>query len=297
MTYSLLVAGLKGALFLEALPRNMWPSRIFYYRVAGEHETAFQRLATVVGESALLVDPKHFKAPTDSKLTITVGWQYLIDVSDPLVVMHDSLLPRFRGFAPTVAALIRGESRLGVSAILADDDMDSGPILSQHSVEIDQSISVERAFELLANCYVNCLREVLEMGQKFESYGKTQDSTRATYSIWRDEDDFQVPWCRTAEEVVRLVRAVGYPYQGARSAIGNRALVVHSAEIANDLTFEIRQPGKVWRIRDPHSADVICGAGIVTVWANWLDDDRSGVFNRLRLRLGSREFWKNCSCP
>lgn len=286
MGYTLLVAGLKGALFLEALPRNLWPNRIYYYKVADEHDSAFQRLVTAVGDEALLTDPKEFRVPENSNLVVTIGWQYLIDSSANLVVMHDSLLPRFRGFAPTVTALLRGESRLGVTALLATDEMDSGPIISQHSIEIDQFITIQHAFEVLAGCYVNCLRDVLGVGTEIQSLAMIQDSSKATYSIWRDDHDFQIQWHRTAAEVIRLVRAVGYPYRGARTAIGNRELVIQRAEIAVDLCFEDRQPGKLWRLHDPYSADVICGSGIVRVWANWRDGDPAGVFNKLRLRLG-----------
>lgn len=286
MDYTLLVAGLKGAMFLEALPRQFWPSRIYYYKVLGEHDSAFQRLAIAAGNGAQLVNPKEFDIPGDGGLVVAIGWQYLIRNSENLVVMHDSLLPRFRGFAPTVTALIRGESLLGVTALLATAEMDSGPTLAQHSVRIDQFITIERAFEAVAKCYVDCLREVLGMGTDFRLMAKNQDSSMATYSIWRDGEDFHIHWGSSAEDVIRLINAVGYPYHGARTYLSDRELVVRRAELANNVIFENRQPGKLWQLHDSYSADVVCGSGVARIWANWGDGDPAGVFSKLRLRLG-----------
>ncbi len=285
MSYALLVAGLKGAMFLESLPQDVWPSSIFYYRVLGEHESAFQRLVNVAGEAAQHVDPRTFDASPSSDLLVTVGWQYLIRNSQSLVVLHDSLLPKFRGFAPTVTALILGELNLGVTALLASEEMDSGPILSQHSVTVDQFITIQGAFEALADCYVRCLQDVLLMGSDLNSFAKRQDNSKATYSLWRDDDDFQIQWDKSAEEIVRMVNAVGYPYAGAKTSLENRALTVSRAELAKDLHFENRQPGKIWRRHDSFSVDVVCGSGIVRIWAMWRDGAPTEVFTKLRSRL------------
>jgi methionyl-tRNA formyltransferase len=285
MSFTLLVAGLKGAMFLETLPREFWPDSIYYYRVVGEHESAFQRLVHVAGEAAQPVDPRTFNVFPDSTLLVSVGWQYLIEGSENLVVLHDSLLPRFRGFAPTVTALVSGELNLGVTALLASTAMDSGPILSQHPVTVDRFVTIERAFEALADCYVRCLQDVLLMGSDLNSFAKPQDDSSATYSFWRDADDFQIQWDKSAVEIVQLVNAVGYPYAGAKTSLGNRALTVSRAELTEDLSFENRQPGKVWRRHDSFSVDVVCGSGIVRIWATWRDGDPAEVFSKLRLRL------------
>jgi methionyl-tRNA formyltransferase len=200
--------------------------------------------------------------------------------------MHDSLLPRFRGFAPTITALIGGESKLGVTALLATDDMDSRPILVQQSVVVDQFVTIERAFEALGGCYIHCLRGVLEMGADLKSLAKNQDSSKASYSVWRDEGDFWIEWSSSADEIVRFVNAVGYPYKGARTSINNREVVVSRAALVDELFFENRHPGKLWKLHDSYSADVICGSGLVRVWANWGDGDSAGVFSKLRTRLG-----------
>ena len=285
MRYELLVTGLKGALFLEALPKALWPEKIYYYKVAGEVDEAHQRLISAVEKHSELVNPLQFQQPLGCNLVFALGWQYLLRDFSNLVVLHDSLLPRYRGFAPTVTALIRGEKKIGVTAILPNEEMDAGPIVAQHSVEIPPFTTAYRAFELIANSYVSCVRDVLEAGDDFRVNASNQNSEEATYSIWRDDEDFQVSWDRSAEEITRTINAVGYPYQGAKTCIDHRCLVLVRAEVRPNVSFEYRQVGKVWRIIDSNCADVICGSGLVRVWARWQDSVDSAVFTKIRTRM------------
>ena len=285
MRYELLVAGLKGALFLEALPKALWPEKIYYYKVVGEVDEAHQRLISAVGRHSEFVNPSQFQLPLKCKLVFALGWQYLIRDFSNLVVLHDSLLPRYRGFAPTVTALIRGEKKIGVTAMLPNEEMDAGAIVAQHSVEIPPFTTSYRAFEMIANCYVSCVRDVLEAGDNFRVNASDQNSEEATYSIWRDDEDFEVCWELSSDEITRTINAVGYPYQGAKTFIGHRCLVLVRAEVRPNVSFEYRQVGKVWRIIDSNCADVICGSGLVRVWARWQDSVDSAVFTRIRTRM------------
>ena len=64
-------------------------------------------------------------------MAIAAGWQRLIrDVPpDRLIVLHDSLLPRYRGFNPLVNAILNQDSFVGVTALRAEERYDSGGIL------------------------------------------------------------------------------------------------------------------------------------------------------------------------
>ena len=63
-------------------------------------------------------------------IAIAVGWRKLINnLQCPLIVMHDSLLPKYRGYAPTVAQLINNEEKLGVTAFFASPEYDCGDVI------------------------------------------------------------------------------------------------------------------------------------------------------------------------
>jgi methionyl-tRNA formyltransferase len=72
----------------------------------------------------------------DVDLIFVVGWQYLLPPDPRMVAFHDSLLPRFRGFSPTVTALIVGEAEVGVTALRPAGEPDAGPILAQHAMRV-----------------------------------------------------------------------------------------------------------------------------------------------------------------
>lgn len=282
---ALLVSGLKGALFLEALPRDEWPSQIFYYKLLGEDEAAHTRLLDVLGGEATEVEPRNFQTPKNFDLIFAVGWQYLVHDFVNLVVLHDSLLPRYRGFAPTVSALIKGETSLGVTALKASGEVDSGQILSQCSIEITYPLRVLQAFELLAPCYVRCFKEVTQNLKKSNLIGLNQESSRATYSIWRDESDLQINWKQSAEEIIRFVHACGFPYIGAQSFLNSKKIIVYDAEENRDIRFELLSTGKVWRVLADNCAEITCGSGVVKIFARWSDSNNPIVFRNLRSRL------------
>jgi len=219
MKVALLVTGLKGALTVELLPGAIDFASGYYYKHDGEHPSAHERLVEALKGRATEVDPRTPISLEQYDIVISIGWQYLIPNPSNLVVLHDSLLPRYRGFAPTVTALIRGETSLGVTAIRAVSEVDAGPILSQHRTEVASPVSIRQAFESLASCYVACIEDVLRIGPEGLDNGVSQSDSDSTYSIWRDSLDYSVDWDLPAIEIHRHVLAVGYPYGGARTTI------------------------------------------------------------------------------
>ena len=79
-----------------------------------------------------------------------------------------------------------------------------------------------------------------------ELKGIIQDEKEATYSIWRDEDDYKIDWSKSSDEIKRLIDAIGYPYSGAitSNSKGERIRIL-DAEIIDDVFCEVRHPGKV----------------------------------------------------
>jgi methionyl-tRNA formyltransferase len=63
---------------------------------------------------------------------MAVSWRWLIDhPAEQLIVFHDSLLPRYRGFEPLVTSLVNGETRIGVAALFGASEFDTGDVIVQ----------------------------------------------------------------------------------------------------------------------------------------------------------------------
>ncbi len=80
---------------------------------------------------------RQFSGNVASGIKIAVSWRWLIESEkDKLIVLHDSILPRYRGFAPLVGALINGEKEMGVTALYATEKYDQGAIIAQASMPV-----------------------------------------------------------------------------------------------------------------------------------------------------------------
>jgi methionyl-tRNA formyltransferase len=113
-----------------------------------------------------------------------------------------------------------------------------------------------------------------------------QDPTQASYSLWRDEEDFVIDWSSDAHEICRMIDATGYPYAGARTTLGDETIYVEEATTLPDLNFENRTPGKIWSLESGRPI-VVCGSGLVRLERCRAADGAEFVFRRLRSRLGA----------
>jgi len=221
----------------------------------------------------------------DVDLIFVVGWQYLLPPDPRMVVFHDSLLPRLRGFAPTVTALILGDTEVGVTALRPVAELDAGPVLAQHAQTVTYPAKIRDVLHLLADSYVACAGHVISSFAAGSLEESAQDPDAATYSIWRGDDDYIIDWTEDADRIRRTVDALGWPYPGAHTRLEGSTLTILDVAPGPDLRFEIRQPGKVWSVADG-IATVVCGSGTLILTDVRDSDGLPFRFERLRVRLG-----------
>ncbi|HUN01303.1 MAG TPA: formyltransferase family protein [Niabella sp.] len=206
---------------------------------------------------------------SSSSYAIAVSWRWMIklDNSCKLIVLHDSLLPKYRGFAPLVNQLIKGENTVGVTALLASEEYDKGNIIGQESIEVKYPIKIQEAIELISPLYAMLVNKILqEIKTGKEISGLPQKEEEASYSLWRDDFDYRIDWNEDAAEIVRFIHAVGYPYTGAQTLLNGNPVRVADAEEVPDVDIEIRQPGKVIFNIDQFPV-IVCGKGLLKITA------------------------------
>lgn len=184
-----------------------------------------------------------------------------------VVVLHDSLLPRHRGFAPVATAILCGDRETGLTALTAGGEPDTGDILWQRSVPIDPADRVADVFARLLPLYAEAGCAAADRIARGDLSGTPQDASRATWSIWRDEEDLFVDWNRSAAEIARAVRALGPPFLGARCRLDGAVVVLRDVAEVPDRAFSIRQPGKVWDLTPAGEPSVVCGSGMLRILA------------------------------
>jgi methionyl-tRNA formyltransferase len=197
---------------------------------------------------------------------MAISWRWIIEHPPlNLVVFHDSLLPKYRGFAPLVASLINGEQEIGVTALFGEKEFDRGDIIFQSASRIRYPLTIAQAITINRHNYFRCAEHVLQiLSAGDDLLGKKQSEESASYSIWRDQNDYQINWNQSAERISRHVDASGDPYAGAFTALGTDVVRVLRAEPVADVSFEIRQPGKIWFL-SPNDPVVVCGTGLLRI--------------------------------
>ncbi|MGZ8944490.1 MAG: methionyl-tRNA formyltransferase [Methylococcaceae bacterium] len=204
----------------------------------------------------------------DYDIFLAVGWRWIIrDVpQEKLIVFHDSLLPRYRGFAPLVNALINKERMTGVTALLGAEEYDKGNILIQNSLDITYPTNIEREIHRISIVYANLVVELLEKLNigTINRAGYPQNESEATYSLWRDEEDYRIDWDDDANNIEHFISCVNRPYRGASAVLNGIIVRILKAQARSDIKIENRSPGKVVFV-EANLPVVVCGSGLLVL--------------------------------
>ncbi|MEJ5283464.1 MAG: formyltransferase family protein [Brevinematales bacterium] len=196
-----------------------------------------------------------------------IAWKWLIKDYNNLIVLHDSLLPKYRGFAPLVQMLLNGEKRIGVTAIMATERYDEGDILLQKQIKITYPICIMDAIRCIEPLYYDIVKELYKKilkGKKLK--GKRQNSQKATFSMWLDEKDYFIDFSWSADKIERFVKAVGFPYDCAKAYVNGsivKIVDVEKADIDVCVVNRQRHYGKV--IFKEKYPVVVCGKGLLII--------------------------------
>ncbi|HET9475881.1 MAG TPA: methionyl-tRNA formyltransferase [Dehalococcoidia bacterium] len=133
-----------------------------------------------------------------------------------VVNVHPSLLPKYRGASPIPAAILAGDDITGVTIMLMDAGMDSGPILAQRIQPITPEDSAASLSDALAVSGAGLLAETLPAWLRGEIQPIPQDDSTATKTTLLRKEDGAINWHHPAGHIWRQVRACN-PWPGAHT--------------------------------------------------------------------------------
>lgn len=223
-------------------------------------------------------------------LVVVCGWYFLIPpavlATSRFLGIHNSLLPKYRGGAPLVWALINGERRVGSSLFGFTPGMDDGPIYLQVAVEPDPDDTIGSVLAALEQCFVAELLGVWPGIISGENPGVEQDHGAATYCGQRMPQDGLVDWHNDAAQVHDFIRAQSRPYPGAFTRAGDKTIRLWRSR-PDERTY-FGTPGQVLA-REPAYVSVACGNGTAIQILDATDVGGGGdlmrIFDSLRMRL------------
>ncbi|OGL61768.1 methionyl-tRNA formyltransferase [Candidatus Uhrbacteria bacterium RIFCSPHIGHO2_01_FULL_47_10] len=171
--------------------------------------------------------------------------------------VHPSLLPKYRGPSPFQEAIRMGEKVTGVSIMLLDEGMDTGPVLAVREFPIDERETGETIQPKIIAIGVPLFLEALRKWTTEERVAIPQDNALATYSKMLAKEDGKIDWSKSAVEIDRHVRAMK-PWPGTYFVWGedgnNVRIVVHEVQHLDGMSD--RAPGSV--LEENGHISVVC---------------------------------------
>lgn len=144
--------------------------------------------------------------------------------------IHPSLLPLHRGPTPVVGTLLAGDAVAGVSIMLLDPGMDSGPLLAQRTVPLRGDERAGPLTDELFQIGSELLLDVLPKYVEGSLEPQPQDAAQATITRMLKKEDGIIDWARPAQQIERAVRAYD-PWPGTTTTWNGQPLKVLAARV------------------------------------------------------------------
>jgi methionyl-tRNA formyltransferase len=141
--------------------------------------------------------------------------------------VHGSLLPKYRGAAPIQWAVIRGEKVTGVTTMMMDEGMDTGDMLLQATIEIDEEDTSGSLFIKLSELGARTLVETIK-GIRTGNLKPIPQAGEPTFAPVLKKEDGLVDWQRSASDLAFFVRGMN-PWPCAFTHLGNTTIKILKA--------------------------------------------------------------------
>lgn len=201
--------------------------------------------------------------------------------------IHPSLLPRHRGAAPVVAALLAGDDEVGLSAHFVEDEMDAGDVLAQLSMPVGEGDTTGSLMARLSEAAAPFLVETLAAWVAGDITPKPQDHSQASWIDRLEKTAGLIDWTMPSQHIARCCRAFS-PWPGSYTFLDGKRLLVHRAQALSAAggALPAAKPGTV--VRFGSEVAVVTGDGLLRLERVQLESRR--VLDVRDLIRGQRAF-------
>ena len=204
--------------------------------------------------------------------------------------IHPSLLPRFRGASPVAAAILAGDDFTGVSIMLMDTGLDTGPILTKAQIAISALDTTGSLTAKLSQVAARVLQEGLPCWLRGELAPQPQNEAEATYSSPITKEEGEIDWHLGTIDIWRRVRAF-HPWPGCYTRWRGRQLkLIEAMPLPQERTLDAGQVVALTPVRGGTKAafGVGTGDGILGVLKVQLEGKRA--ISAAEFLRGQRQF-------
>jgi methionyl-tRNA formyltransferase len=177
------------------------------------------------------------------------------------VNVHGSLLPRYRGAAPVAWTLLNGDTVTGITTMLMDEHLDTGPMLLQREVEIPGAMTAGELAASLAELGAELLIPSLNGLQSGVVKPVPQDHTLASYAPRITKEMAAIRWNRDARDIHNQIRGLN-PWPLAHSGCRDLRLQILKS-IPPDPSLQVQESPGMFLGATERGIRIACGAGTV----------------------------------
>ena len=160
------------------------------------------------------------------------------------VNLHASLLPKYRGAAPVNHAILNGETETGLTTFLIQKKVDTGDLLLQQSLPIDNSITTGEALSKLSFLGADLVIKTLDDLSQNKIKPIKQDGDKATFAPKISVQDCKINWSNPALMIHNQIRAFS-PKPGAFTFYKNKRVKLFGSKVLQNLHHTRLLPGEI----------------------------------------------------
>lgn len=190
--------------------------------------------------------------------------------------IHASLLPKYRGPDPIAEAILQGDKETGVSIMLLDAGVDTGPVLLSRTIPIAEEDTTGMLTVKLAQLGAQTLLEALPLWISGKISAQPQDEERASHTRMLRKEDGAIDWNRPASVIARQVRAY-LPWPSAYTYWNGKLLKILRANALDVKPSTPVVPGTVTirEVAGHQVLAVVTGSGVLSVQQLQLEGKRA----------------------
>ncbi|MDX1919628.1 MAG: methionyl-tRNA formyltransferase [Candidatus Caenarcaniphilales bacterium] len=164
--------------------------------------------------------------------------------------IHASLLPRWRGAAPIQWALLEGDKETGITIMMTEKGLDTGPILTKRSIPILEEDNAETLLVKLSEVGADLLLETIELKKQAKLTPQNQDDSLATYAskITKEMGQIKFSEIKDPEELIRKEKALSpWPGLSVYESTTGQALKIFEVGLSPPAPDSRSLPSPNWR--------------------------------------------------
>jgi methionyl-tRNA formyltransferase len=176
------------------------------------------------------------------------------------VNFHYGLLPKYRGVNPVLAQMLAGEKESGISIHVVDEHIDTGPVVLQQKISIDDRDTFGMQLQklgMLAASMVQPLLRFYELGPVLPSV--PQDEAKAGYFKRPVAADLMINWnTMESRQIIRLINACNPWNKGAGAVINGIGICITDAQLVAEIPVETAVPGTILTLDEQDGVKIYC---------------------------------------